>query len=242
MNPHDDHDYRYRPPSASPRPFQPPTYYAPPPPPRLPVMRPAPAPSKPAVPRAGGAGDFVSVGVVLVSALLLAFLLINFVFQSYQVEGPSMQRTLHNGDHLLVWKVDKSIARLVGRDYIPHRGDIIIFDEPAGIETTKKQLIKRVIALPGERVVYSGTSVTVYNKEFPQGFSPDDTMPYGDMILNQRPSNYDVTVPEGKVVVSGDNRDNSMDSRDSRIGPIDADLIVGRLIVRILPVNTFRTF
>ena len=49
---------------------------------------------------------------MLAGAVLLALVLINFVFQSYKVDGPSMQDTLHNGDHLVVWKVGKSIARL----------------------------------------------------------------------------------------------------------------------------------
>jgi signal peptidase I len=202
-----------------------------------------PPPPKPSAPKPSGLRDILSVGGVLASALLLAFILINFVFQSYQVEGPSMQRTLENGDHLLVWKVDKSIAKFTGNHYIPKRGDVVIFDEPSGAEPggpAGKQLIKRVIALPGERVVFSGTSVTVYNDEHPEGFSPDDSMPYGDKLLNEKPSNYETTVPEGQVVVAGDHRDNSLDSRV--FGPVESDLIVGRLIVRILPLNTFKTF
>lgn len=187
--------------------------------------------------------DALSVFGVLASALLLAFCLINFVFQSYQVEGPSMRATLENSDHLIVWKVDRTIANLTGGDYIPNRGDIIIFNEPSGAEPNGpagKQLIKRVVALPGERITIKGTEMTVFNQENPDGFNPDKTLPYGENIIFEKPSNIDVTVGQGEVFVVGDNRDNSLDSRV--FGPLDAENIVGKLVVRILPLNTFKVF
>lgn len=178
----------------------------------------------------------MSIFGVLASALLLAFCLITFVFQSYQVDGPSMQSTLENSDHLIVWKVPKTVANVTGKDYIPKRGDIIVFNE-AGIDgADKKQLIKRVIGLPGERVVFKGTDVTVYNAESPNGFNPDKTLGYGDNLINQNPSNNDVTLGEGELFVAGDHRDNSLDSRV--FGPIQADQVVGKLVLRVLPLNS----
>jgi signal peptidase I len=153
-----------------------------------------------------------------------------------------MKQTLQNRDHLIVWKVDKTVARLTGRDYVPHRGDIVIFNDPVGDTSgaAGKQLIKRVVALPGERIVMKGTSMTVYNKEHPEGFSPDTDMPYGRLIINERSSNTDYTIGKHQIFVAGDNRDNSHDSR--AFGPLEVDNIVGRLAVRILPLNTFKTF
>ena len=117
--------------------------------------------------------DMVSIFGVLVSALLLAFVLITFVFQSYQVDGPSMEPTLNTGDHLIVWKVPQTIAGVTGNDYIPNRGDVIIFDVPASAANpTELQLVKRVIALPGERIAIRNGTVTVYNQAHPQGFQP----------------------------------------------------------------------
>src|SRR5215467_12991917 len=77
-----------------------------------------------------GFKDIISIVVVLLSALVLAFGLISFVFQSYQVDGPSMQTTLHNDDHLIVWKVPRTWARITGHPYVPDRGDVIVFNEP----------------------------------------------------------------------------------------------------------------
>lgn len=187
-----------------------------------------------------GLRDILSIFGVLASALLLAFCLISFVFQSYQVDGPSMQSTLQNNDHLIVWKVSKTIAKATGQHYIPNRGDIVVFNEhSADSGTGEKQLIKRVIALPGERVTVKNNAVTVYNDDFPNGFSPDKTLPYGSVITTT-PGNADVTLKEDELYVIGDNRTNSLDSRV--FGPIEADQIVGKLILRVLPLNTVTKF
>src|SRR4051812_44885793 len=74
-------------------------------------------------------GEVLSTLGVLVSALLVAFGLIVFVFQSYQVSGPSMQPSLHDQDRLIVWKLPRSWARVTHHDYIPNRGDVIIFTQ-----------------------------------------------------------------------------------------------------------------
>ncbi len=190
-----------------------------------------------------GLRDLLSVGGVLASALLLAFFLISFVFQSYQVDGQSMRATLEDKDHLIVWKVDRTIADVTGNAYVPQRADVVVFNEPTinGTETVPaKQLIKRVIALPGERVVIKGTAVTVYNKDNPKGFNPDTTLPYGKKIIFNKPSDSDVTLAQNQVYVCGDNRDNSRDSRN--FGPLDSNRIVGKMAVRVLPLNTFTLY
>lgn len=187
--------------------------------------------------------EFWSVASVLAGALLLALVLVSFIFQSYQVDGVSMRQTLADGDHLIIWKAGKTLAKVRGQEFVPKRGEIIVFelpDVPATAGQGQKQLIKRVIALPGERVVFKGTSVTVYNDQNPEGFNPDQRGGYAAALVNNRPSNYQVTVPAGHVVVAGDNRDNSEDSR--LFGPIDDDTITGTLVARVLPLGGFRTF
>lgn len=203
--------------------------------PELPAIEPREKPQEKSAWR-----DVLSIGGVLVSALLLAFVLISFVFQSYQVDGPSMQTTLENNDHLIVWKVPKTFANLTGKAYIPNRGDVVIFSEP-GLDGSAedKQLIKRVLALPGERVVVKDNIVTVFNNENPNGFQPDKTLPYGSAIITT-PGNVDVTVGEDQVFVCGDNRTNSLDSRV--FGPINSSQIIGKLVLRVLPLNTIKAF
>ncbi len=180
--------------------------------------------------------DIASIVVVLLSALVLAFGLISFVFQSYQVDGPSMQNTLHNDDHLIVWKVPRTWARITGHAYIPKRGDIIVFNEPglsAFGQNQDKQLIKRVIGLPGDRVVVKNGSITIYNKAHPQGFDPDKTLPYHNTVYTA--GNIDLTLRSGQIFVCGDNRGDSLDSRV--FGPVNVNNVVGKLVVRVLPLN-----
>lgn len=185
----------------------------------------------------------VSTIALLIAAPLLALILTAFVFQSYEVEGQSMETTLQNQDRLIVLKVPRTVARITHNAYIPKRGDVIIFVQRGlasyGEGQDEKQLIKRVIGLPGERVVVKDGSIRVYNQEHPDGFNPDTDGGYG---ITPRFTNYNVdwTVPPGKVFVCGDNRTNSLDSRI--FGPISANDIVGKLVFRLLPVSKAKTF
>jgi len=194
--------------------------------------------------RSSKLGEVVSTVFVIIAAIGIAIMLTLFVFQSYQVDGPSMQPSLHNGDRLIIWKVPRTLARVTGNAYIPNRGDVIVFSEPAITEPdgSPKQLIKRVIALPGERVVIEDSIVTVYNSENPDGFNPDTTLPYGEGInLTVDPDqSIDMVVGEDEVYAMGDNRFNSMDSRI--FGPVDADDIIGKLILRMYPIADFKAF
>ncbi|HSD56468.1 MAG TPA: signal peptidase I [Candidatus Saccharimonadales bacterium] len=223
------------------------------------IMTPSPVPQQPVSPpsqeytppqppdtnsdnKREGWGSIVSTVAVLLIAPLVALLLTAFVFQSYQVDGPSMETTLYNNDRLLVWKVPKTIARVSGNHYIPNRGDVVIFVENQLSnygQDPGKQLIKRVIALPGERLVVKDNKVTVYNKEHPNGFQPDKTMPYGK-VIKQTAGDIDIVVPDNDVFVMGDNRPNSLDSR--AFGPVASKDIVGKLVLRVWPAGDMKSF
>lgn len=186
-------------------------------------------------------GIFQTIGLLLLAPVIAIFLTM-FVFHSYVVDGPSMETTLQNNDRLLVLKLPRTWARITGNAYIPNRGDVIVFnhDETSSYQGGgKKQLIKRVIGLPGERIVVKDGSVTVYNQEHPEGFSPDKTMSYGSVIKTS-PGEVDLTIPEGEVFVMGDNRMNSLDSPD--FGPVRASDIVGKLSLRVYPLNKTTAF
>jgi signal peptidase I len=144
---------------------------------------------------------------------------------------------------LIVWKLPRSWARLTHHQYVPGRGDIIIFTESGlaqyGQENTK-QLIKRVIGLPGDRVVVKNNTVTVYNKQHPKGFQPDKTLPYGTNITEPAKQSIDVTLASDQLFVCGDNRTNSLDSRF--FGPINTDQVIGKLALRVLPLTQAEKF
>lgn len=184
----------------------------------------------------------ISTVAILVAAPILALLLTSFVFQSYEVDGPSMETTLQNQDRLIVWKVPRTLASLTNGDYVPKRSDVIVFVQKGLYEAGKqdKQLIKRVIGLPGDRVIVNNGYITIYNKENPNGFNPDINHDFSPNISPITTGNIDLTVPEGEVFVCGDNRTNSLDSR--AFGTVPSEDIVGRLVVRIFPLNAFKSY
>lgn len=176
-----------------------------------------------------------------------------FLIQSYQVDGQSMAPTLQNNDRLIVNKLPLTIAKFTKHPYSPNRGDIIIFNQSGldflgGGDTSlnqsiqnspPKQLIKRVIGLPGERVVVSGGKITVFNKTSPEGFNPDKIGLY-TIAAPTTPGSVDYSLNSDQFFVSGDNRTNSEDSR--YFGPITKDKILAKLVFRILPINKAHAF
>lgn len=178
-----------------------------------------------------------------IATLAVAFILVQvinlFLFQSYKVFGSSMFPTLHDGDRLIISKVGKTSAKLRGKDYVPKRGDIIVFVDP---QREDLQLIKRVIGLPGERVVVKDGKLTVYNQENPNGFNPDESGIYkADLPVSS--GENDITVPSKHLFVSGDNRagSNSLDSRNE-LGTVPEELVVGTLQLRLWPLSNAKFF
>lgn len=188
--------------------------------------------------------EIFSTLIAIVVALGLAICIISFVFQSYQVDGPSMQNTLQNNDRLVVWKVARTWARITGHAYVPHRGDIIIFNQGNLAEFGQaniKQLVKRVVGLPGDRVVINNNHITIYNKQHPNGFDPDTALPYGkNRVFPVTSGNIDITLASNQIFVCGDNRTDSLDSR--AFGPVTVNNIVGKLALRIYPLSTVERF
>ena len=178
--------------------------------------------------------------LIFILAPIAALFLTFFVFQSYQVDGPSMETTLQDKDRLIVNKLPRTWSRITRHQYVPSRGDIIVFHRKSTAEFGgDKQLIKRVIALPGERVVVKNGIITVYNSDRPEGFQPDKEQPYGSVIATTQ-GNVDLVVGEDELFVSGDNRGNSLDSRS--FGPIKAEDIVGKLEYRVFPFDKAQSF
>lgn len=164
--------------------------------------------------------------VVLAVAVGLAFAVRAFVLQTYFIPSPSMEPTLLVGDRILV---DKLSYHLHG----VHRGDIIVFATPPK-ETSDpaiKDLVKRVIGLPGDTISSSGGRVYINGKPLPEPWLPPGTVTTG--IATQR-------IPPNEYFVMGDNRSDSQDSRF--FGPISRSLIVGRVVVRIWPFSRIHVF
>lgn len=149
-----------------------------------------------------------------------------------------MEPTLSNGDRLIVSKIGVTWAKITGGDFVPKRGEIIIFDRGVAYNT---ELVKRVIGLPGERVVVKDGKITIYNSENPDGFEPDSAY---NQDFDATDGDVDVLVGEDEVFVVGDNRsrNHSLDSRDPSIGNVPVKNIVGSLEARVLPAGDIRSF
>jgi len=159
-------------------------------------------------------------GSAVASAVFVIFLLFTFVFRAVGVVGESMLPTLSNGDWLLVSTASSNIDR----------GDVVVITQP---NYTGKSLVKRVIALEGDIVnidFYMGI-VSVNGKTLKEEYILEPTSKEFDV-------EFPLTVPKGQVFVLGDNRNNSMDSRSTKIGCIDKDYILGVAQYKILPKFT----
>jgi signal peptidase I len=182
-------------------------------------------------------------GVILfVAAVFIGALLINtFVFRSFNVDGPSMEDTLHTGDRLIVNRLPVTWAKIRGVDYIPERGQVIVFKNPKWQPgEVNEYIVKRVIAFPGERVTVKNGKMMVYPSDHPEGIDVDEEHPGA---LQPTDGNVDMVVSEGQIFVAGDHRQDpySLDSRKG-LGTIPFDDIIGPVNIRIFPFNQIRFF
>lgn len=166
----------------------------------------------------------------------------SFIFRSFNVEGPSMEKTLYTGDRLIVNRLPVTWAQLQNKSYVPERGQVIVFKNPLFTGgSADEYIVKRVIAFPGERVVLKDGTYTVYNADHPGGFNPDDQN-HGEPG-SPTSGEVDTTVTEGTLFVSGDHREGSF-SYDSRngLGLIPFYDVIGPVGIRIFPFTGIRTF
>jgi signal peptidase I len=207
---------------------------------------PAPEPDRdPAQPSALSniAGGFASVMGAIFSWVIfpvaVVLILHNFVFQAYHVLGTSMVPTLHETDYLIISKLGYTqalVERVFGQNkaYIPARGQVIVFRYP---KDPSKVFVKRVVGLPGDRVVVKNGSVTVYSKDKPGGFNPDSGYEKTDTTTL---IDTDEVVQTNNVFVMGDNRTpgGSYDSREW--GELPSSYIIGNAVLRLLPLDQVR--
>jgi signal peptidase I len=176
------------------------------------------------------------VALSLSSVVAVFILTTSFFVSSFTVDGLSMFDTLKDRETLPLNKTPVSFAKLNKRDFIPERGQIIVFkhsDNNLFDDSTVKEesyVVKRVLALPGEQVTMVNNVITVYNEDMPQGFNPDENVEWSDKIkpIFYKEKVFNIKVGANELFVAGDNRDESIDSRF--YGPIPIDSIVGVVI------------
>lgn len=186
--------------------------------------------------------DILGILSFIVAVTIGTTLINSFLFQTYTVVGGSMENTMHDGDRVIVSRLQATWANIINENYSPKRGDIVVFKNPHYAPGQKDQyIIKRVIAFAGEKVRVKDGKMTVYNAERPLGFDVDANFK-GEPKTNTS-HDGEWTVPEDEIFVAGDNREgsNSYDSR-SGLGTVPLYQIVGPVVLRIFPFNQIRTF
>lgn len=164
--------------------------------------------------------------VWIICIIIVVKLVQGFLIQPFIVDGGSMLPTYHNSEFLLVDKLSYLL-------HPPHRGDVMIFKlyENNNNPYEGKHLIKRVIGLPGERVVVKDGVTTIYNTENKDGFILDESF----IVYKETHKNVDITLDNHHYFMMGDNRAQSYDSRDW--GPLDEINIKGQVLFRIFPFS-----
>ncbi|MCU1496936.1 MAG: signal peptidase [Acidimicrobiales bacterium] len=168
---------------------------------------------------------------VMVAAVLVALAVRTFLFQTFYIPSISMAETLHVDDRVLVNKLAYKFGDV-------HRGDVVVFERPQNDPAiTEKDLIKRVIAVAGDRVSITEGTVKVNGKQLDEPYTseqPTELMTgCGPGEVTGLDTAGGMKIPAGTVLVLGDNRTHSHDGRC--FGPIDEDLIVGRAFALIWP-------
>lgn len=167
-------------------------------------------------------------------ALIVGFIITSFIGGT-RVHGSSMNPTLAQDDFLITFNNIKNIDR----------GDIIIANTDLEISSedlkdlaplsklkagNTKKVIKRVIAVEGDSLIIKDGRVYLNGEELRENYINGNET-FGDLIIER--------IPKGKVFVMGDNRGNSLDSRDERIGLVDRDDVVGKAVFRLFPFSKF---
>jgi signal peptidase I len=164
--------------------------------------------------------------VVVVVAVATALLMKVFIVQQFYVSGESMDYTLHDLDRVLVNKLSYDL-------HDPNRGDVVVLEESRGL--SQRDLIKRVIGLPGETIEMRGCVVLIDDKVLAEPYLDPAVVTPGNCGRDFS----SVTVLKDHVFVMGDNRPGSGDSRGP-LGQVDYDQIVGRAFVVIWPKSHWR--
>lgn len=157
--------------------------------------------------------------IVAVGAIVIAFL-ISLVVKPGEVVGQSMEGSLHNGDYIL-------INKLSYKKEAPEYKDIVVLNTNVD---NGKILIKRVIGTPGDKVAIKDNAVYVNDQLIEEDYIKEA------MVGNE---DLEVVIPDGKIFVMGDNRNNSLDSRYLAVGLVDYEKdVIGKVVFSLIPFKS----
>ncbi len=169
--------------------------------------------------------EFVQSIVLALSVFVLLYL---FVAQPNEVKGNSMLPNFVNGEYLLTDKLSYQLGQ-------PKRGDVVVFKAPPSEPCAEDECeyIKRVIGVPGDRVMVKEGSVYLNGELLDQKFLPSDFVTDPGMFSEE---GLEREVPQGQYLCFGDNRSHSRDGRE--FGPIKKESIVGKAFFKYWPLKS----
>ncbi len=176
---------------------------------------------------AGGFLDLVETVAISLSIFLVVYL---FLMQPHQVNGQSMIPNFQDGEHVMTDKISYKFRE-------PMRGEVVVFHAPpaAGcVEGTGCDFIKRIIAVPGDRVAVHDNAFWINGQKLPEPYIPDNF----EILPGRATLDEEIYLAPDEYFVSGDNRPHSSDSRFW--GPIAKDEIVGRVFLRYWPIQEIK--
>lgn len=173
--------------------------------------------------------DFI---IELVKVIIISLIIIvpvrYFLIQPFYVKGASMEPNFYDHEYLIIDEISY-------RFETPKRGDIVVFKYP---QDPSQYFIKRIIGLPGDRIIIKNGRVYLYDEKSKQEKILDESGYLSPTVLT--PGKIDVILAEDEFFVLGDNRSSSLDSRT--FGPIASPFIVGRAWIRGWPFNKIKIF
>ena len=164
---------------------------------------------------------YAKIVAIILAAIIVAKIISTYIVQETIVSGTSMMPTLENADKVLIDKVIYKADDL-------KRYDIIVFDY-----NHSNVYVKRIVGLPGEKVMIIEGEVYVNGKKLRDDPLLNDTMEYAGIAENS------IQLGEDEYFVLGDNRNNSYDSRYEQVGIVNKSSIIGRVWLRLFPISKF---
>lgn len=177
--------------------------------------------------------DILELIMYALIALVVAYLIVTFVGQRTVVDGKSMYNTLDDGDNIIVEKLSYTFGE-------PDRFDIVVFPHYDYARGGEVYYIKRIIGMPGETIQIEDGLIYILDESGNKTVLDEE---YGYYIDGRQMSggiaSTPIEIPEGYYFVLGDNRNNSKDSRDSSVGLVKQEDIVGKAWLRFYPFSDF---
>jgi len=176
----------------------------------------------------------------ILAGLILVITVLTFLIRGTRVEGGSMLPTLEDTQFLAITHLYSELK---------HNDIVVVYAKDIDGYGQGRAVIKRVIGLPGDVISLDSQNGTVYRNgnalplEYKDGLIYEDGHIISDLTRSRSDmlDGVELTVPENSLFIMGDNRNSSKDSRDSSVGMVDENYVIGRVLLRITPFEKFGT-